>query len=66
MKKTIAAAALAAGLLAGCTASPAALPACQDEDYSGPVACYWDAAKQGNGLGQSFTWTGSTVIYSTK
>lgn len=65
MNKTIAAAALAAGLLAGCTAAPAALPACQDEDYSGPVACYWDAS-QGNGAGQSFTWTGSTVIYSNK
>lgn len=66
MKKTIAAAALAAGLLAGCAAPVAALPACQEEDYSGPGACYWDASQQGNGAGQSFTWTGSTVIYSSK
>lgn len=65
MKKTFAVIAVAGALLAGCTA-PAALPACQDEDYSGPVACQWDAAQHGNGRGDSFTWTGSQVIYSHK
>ncbi|MGY2747223.1 hypothetical protein [Arthrobacter sp. UYCu723] len=65
MKKTFAVIAVTGALLAGC-AAPAAKPACQEEDYSGPVACYWDAQTQGNGAGQSFTWTGSTVIYSNK
>lgn len=72
MKKTIiTAAAVAAGLLlGGCAApaavtGPAALPACESEDYAGPVACTWDAAKQGNGQGLSFTWDGAGMISFT-
>lgn len=67
-KTTFAAAALAAGLLAGCAAAPAAttgpaaLPACESEDYAGPVACHWDAVKHGNGAGLSFTWDGAGLI----
>lgn len=29
------------------------LPPCPTEDSAGP--CYWDAERQGNGTGQSFT-----------
>lgn len=75
MNKTITAATVAAGLLlTGCQA-PAVPPVtgstgpavpCITEDYDGPVACYWDASKRSNGLGLSFTWTGTEVIYSSK
>ena len=70
LTKITAAATIAAGLLlAGCnapttTTGPAALPACETEDYAGPVTCYWDATK-GNGAGLSFTWDGSKVSYTT-
>lgn len=75
MNKTIAAAATAAGLLlTGCSV-PADVPAtdktsaaipCIEEDYAGPVACYWDASERGNGSGRSFTWTGTELIYTSK
>lgn len=75
MKKTITAATVAAGLLlTGCSApadepatdtTAAAVP-CIEEDYAGPVACYWDASTRGGGLGLSFTWTGTEVIYTSK
>ena len=70
---TAAAATAAALLLTGCQA-PAVTPAtgttgpvvpCITEDYSGPVACYWDASERGNGLGRSFTWTGTELNYTT-
>lgn len=36
------------------------LPPCATEDSTN---CYWDAAHQGNGLGQSFIdWDGTTMI----
>lgn len=68
MFRTIITAAAAAGvalLVSGCGAGPAPRLACPSEDYSGPTACHWDASKQGNGAGVSFTWTGSKVIYAT-
>jgi hypothetical protein len=43
-------------------ADAAALPPCATDEATGP-ACYWDAQLQGNGLGQSFTWTGTELIY---
>jgi hypothetical protein len=66
MKHIIAAAAAAgiALLVSGCSA-PATVQACPEEDYTGPIACHWDAAAQGNGQGTSFFWTGSTIIYPT-
>lgn len=72
VRKIAGAATIAAGLLlTGCQA-PAVPPVtgstgpvvpCITEDYDGPTACFWDASTRGNGLGQSFTWTGSEVIY---
>jgi hypothetical protein len=56
--------AIAALLLAGCAPGGQPLPFCQDENYSGPIACHWDAQQQGNGSGRSFTWTGTDVIYA--
>lgn len=41
----------------GGTPAAAAWPACQDEDGSTPgqaFPCWWDAATQGNGLGESY------------
>lgn len=54
MKRTLAIAALALmGLTTACTPAPESLGACATEDSPGP--CYWDAAEQGNGQGNSFT-----------
>ena len=38
---------------------PPSLPPCLTDETGPDVApCYWDAGTRGNGLGQSFTWTG--------
>jgi hypothetical protein len=38
---------------------PPSLPPCLTDEIGPDVApCYWDAGTRGNGLGQSFTWTG--------
>jgi len=65
MKKTFAAIAVTGALLLLTACGPAASLDCPTEDYSGPTACHWDASKHGNGQGTSFTWTGSTVIYTS-
>lgn len=37
-------------------ATPDPLPPCASEDGSGgPIPCRWDASKEGNGIGTSFT-----------
>jgi hypothetical protein len=47
-------------------AAPATLQPCATEDYSGPDACYWDAAQRGNHQGRSFTWNGASAVYGSK
>jgi hypothetical protein len=66
MRKSIITAAATGALLLLTACGPATALDCPSEDYSGPTACHWDASKQGNGQGQSFMWTGSKVIYSSK
>lgn len=35
---------------------------CPTEDYA-LQPCYWDASRSGNGVGESFVWTGDEVFY---
>jgi hypothetical protein len=38
---------------------PPALPPCATDEIGPDIPpCYWNAQTRGNGLGESFTWTG--------
>lgn len=62
MKRLLVALMLAASL-AGCSTVEHP-PPCASDDGSGPRPCRWDATKQGDGKGTSFTVTadGSVVM----
>ena len=47
----------------GSTYWECAMSPCVTEGADG-APCYWDATQRGNGIGRSFIWTGSEVIYS--
>ena len=55
--------AMLASLMAGVEVT---IPPCASEDTEQATPCYWDAPTRGNGQGDSFIWTGSATIYTTK
>lgn len=52
--------------ICGPVPAPEYVPCVTDETGPDFPACYWDASERGNGLGQSFTWTGTELIYTSK
>ena len=47
------------------TPASATVPPCATEDYDGPETCFWDAKVRSNGMGHSFIWDGTKVIYTS-